>query len=68
MKNLTVNQIKALPIKNQVECLYDLSEGDDSWGFEKMPTLKLSTTEKVVYGIIIGFVSWYILQALIYII
>ena len=30
MKNLTVNQIKALPIKNQVECLYDLSEGDDN--------------------------------------
>jgi hypothetical protein len=42
-------------------------EGDNSWGFEKMPTLKTSKTEKVLYTIIILFFTWYVFQAISFI-
>ena len=47
---------------------FDLSEGDDSWGFEKGIQAKMPLWEKLIYAVIIGFFAWYILTALINII
>ena len=50
---------------------FNLTEGDDSWGFEESP-LKLRATisiwEKILYTIIFAYFVYYIIQALTYII
>jgi hypothetical protein len=49
--------------KKQPQADFRLADNDDFFGFNSN-TLKLSTTEKVTYAIIIGFFAWFVLQAL----